>query len=40
MPDVKAEIASYSRQSENVLLLLVNENEALKNSLNNEVYKY
>ena len=39
MPDIKAEIATFSRQSENVLLLLLNENDNLKNMLKDEVAK-
>ena len=33
MPDIRAEISSFSQQSENVLLLLLRENEELKSML-------
>ena len=37
MPDIRAEISSFSQQSENVLLLLLRENEDLKSMLKGRV---
>ena len=36
MPDIRAEISSFSKQSENVLLLLLRENEDIKSMLKGE----
>ena len=38
MPDIRAEISSFSKQSENVLLLLLRENEDIKSMLKGEWY--
>ena len=37
MPDIRAEISSFSKQTENVLVLLLRENEDLKSMLKGRV---